>query len=105
MEFVEKDATQIYWERPVTTDHPISANRPDLIVIDGQSKQTLLIDISILVDWNAASKEMEKIKKYSKVRTEICCMWGTKVLIVPVVVVALRTVEKFLPSFIELIFN
>ena len=32
--YVEKDATQFFWERPITIDRPIVANKPGIIVVD-----------------------------------------------------------------------
>ena len=62
--YVEKDATQIFWERSITTDRPIGANQPDIIVVDRRNKMAILIDISIPGDWNVATKEHEKLTKY-----------------------------------------
>ena len=101
--FIEKDATQIYWERPIVTDRPITANKPDIVIVDRQSKLTLLVDISIPGDWNVATKEAEKHQKYSELKTEIRRMWNTEVKTVPVIVGALGTVKKTLPSCLELL--
>ena len=69
--------------------------------MDRQSKLTLLIDVSIPGDWNVATKEAEKHQKYSELKTEIRRMWNTEVKTVPVVIGALGTVKKSLPSSLE----
>ena len=100
--FVEKGTTQIYWKLPVTIDHLITANKLDTVVVDHQYKLTILIDMSVLGDWNVVTKKADKLEKYSELRTEIHHIWGTEVKTVPVVIGALATVKKSLTMFLEL---
>ena len=102
--YVDKGATQIYWERPFVTGWcPITANKLDLVVVDYQNRLMLLIDISISGNWNVGTKENGKLEKYSERRTEIRHMWGIDVKTIPVVIGALGTDKRSLLTFLNLI--
>lgn len=39
---------QLYWDRSVLTDRPITHNRPDIILLDRVRDATWLLDIGVL---------------------------------------------------------
>ena len=51
---------EIVWELPLTTDRPVGANRPDIVIRDKLAKKTLIIDISCPSDVNVYNKKNEK---------------------------------------------
>ena len=59
----ENEQTKILWDFSIQTDHPIEANRPDIVVLEKTSRKCLLIDIACPFDTRVANKEKEKIEK------------------------------------------
>ena len=62
-------------------------------------KSCLLIDMSILTDWNTSVKVTEKLSKYKDLEIEIERMWGMKATTVPVVIGALGLVKKGMEKY------
>ena len=91
---VEGKNVTILWDFPVHTDRTIQANRPDIIVKDGQSKTCLLIDMSVPTDQNIAVKEFDKLSKYKDLEIEVQKLWNLKATIVPVIIGALGMIKK-----------
>ena len=93
---------EIAYDQTMTTDGPVGANRPDILIRDMASKMTYIVDISCPCDVNVRMKENEKITKYGALRKELTKMWGGKCVIIPVVVGGLGAVsndaEKHLKS-------
>ena len=93
---------EIAYDQIISTDRPIGANRPDILIRDLGGKKTYIVDISCPCDVNVAMKESEKISKYGALRKELTKMWGGDSLIIPVVVGGLGAVsndaEKHLKS-------
>ena len=93
--------TEIAYDQIITTDRPIGANRPDLLIRDKKNKKTFIVDILCPCDVNVAKKESEKIFKYGALRKELMRMWGAECLIVPVVVGGLGAVSKDTEGHLE----
>jgi hypothetical protein len=53
---IENNTHKIYWDNPILTDKTITANRPDITLVDKQTKTTYLIDISVPSDTNINNK-------------------------------------------------
>ena len=85
---------EIIYDQIISTDRPIGANRPDIIVKDIIKKKAYIIDISCPCDTNVGKKEAEKISKYGELRVELCKMWGMECEIIPVVIGGLGAVTK-----------
>ena len=68
---IENELTKILWDFSIQTDHPIEANRPDIVVLEKTSRKCLLIDIPCPFDTRVANKEKEKIEKYQDLRREL----------------------------------
>ena len=85
---------EIAYNQVITTDRPIGANRPDILIRDIGEKKTYIVDISCPCDVNVAIKENEKISKYGALRKELIKMWSGDCLIIPVVVGGLGAVSN-----------
>ena len=59
------------WDMAIQCDHHIEARRPDIIVMEKDSKKALIIDIAFSEDYNVIEKESEKVEKYQDFRREI----------------------------------
>ena len=51
---------EIVYDQVITTDRPVGANRPDILIRDKANKQTFIVDISCPCDVNVVNKEAEK---------------------------------------------
>ncbi|XP_067947195.1 uncharacterized protein [Watersipora subatra] len=67
----EKYCTKTLWDFYIRTDKHVLANQPNMVVVDKESKKATIIDIAVLNDYNIASKEKEKVKKYLPLGEEI----------------------------------
>ena len=63
---IENEQTKILWDFSIQTDHPIEANRPDIVVLEKNSRKCLLIDIAWPFDTRVVNKEKEKIPGLKK---------------------------------------
>ena len=77
---------EILWHMVINTDCAVGANRPDIVIRDKGEKKTYIIDISCPSDVNVATKENEKMAKYSALRVELGKMWDCECDVIPVVV-------------------
>ena len=56
----EKGDVTVLWNQAVHTDREVTANRPDIIIINKKEKTCTLIDVAIPADRNVVQKEAEK---------------------------------------------
>ena len=85
----------------IQTDHLISAERPDLIIINKKKSICKIVDFAVPVDHRINLKEYEKKDKYLDLARELKKLWNMKVTIVPIVIGALGTVTKGLLKGLE----
>ena len=90
---LNKDVEVVY-DQVITTDRPVVANRPDILVRDLKKKKVYIIDISCPYDANVCKKENEKISKYSALRVELQRLWSSECIVVPVIIGSLGVVSK-----------
>ena len=87
---VKSNQYRLYWEYSVPTDLKLSANRPDLLLVDDKERIAYIIDISVPGENNINKKMAEKRSKYYDLKREISRIWSlNQVDVVPVVVGAL----------------
>jgi hypothetical protein len=98
---LEDEHTKLLWDFNVQTDRVIEHRRPDIILIDKESKVCFLIDVAVPGDHNVDFKEIEKLDNYSDLRTEIERMWNVKAHIIPVVIGALGSIPEKLTNFLD----
>ncbi|KAI4469561.1 hypothetical protein MML48_1g01499 [Holotrichia oblita] len=78
---------KILWDWEVPTDKTISANVPDIVLVDILKQHTYIIDVAVPLPHNIGSKHQEKISKYIPLADEIKKLWHQqKVTIIPIVV-------------------
>ena len=94
VEVVRSKSVGIVYDQLITTDRPIGANRPDLLVRDKLNKKAYIIDISCPCDTNVWKKENEKVSKYGPLRVELQKMWGCDCVVIPVIIGGLGAVSK-----------
>ena len=70
----------------VQTDHFITAIRSDVIDIDKEHCECQITDFTIHFTLRVVNKEVEKIKKYLDLATELKKVWHIKVTVVSLVV-------------------
>ena len=97
----ENERYKILWDFNIQTDHVIEARRPDMIVIDKETKFAKIIDFSIPYDSRVISKEVEKIEKYQDLAREIKKLWDMRVIVIPIVIGTLGTTPKKLKKRLE----
>ena len=66
---------KVLWDFNIFTDHNLTARRPDIIVIDKQTKMAQIIDVAVPADNNVSMKEKEKIDKYKDLCVEPLSLW------------------------------
>ena len=87
----------------LNTDRQVGAKRPDIVLRDKASKKTYIIDISCPSDVNVASKENEKVAKYSGLRVELGKMWDCECMVVPVVIGGLGMISEKFQEYLKMI--
>ena len=104
----EDEKVEIWWDRKVHTpdndpdpDKKIKHNRPDVVIIDRDSKQWVFVDFAVPFDANVASKEKEKVTTYQPLAAEVARMHRVKVETVPIVVGALGVVTSGLVGWLK----
>ncbi|XP_067944947.1 uncharacterized protein [Watersipora subatra] len=89
---LENEKVKLLWDFNVHTDKVIEARRPDLILINKETKQCHVIDTAIPGDAKVVQKEDEKIGKSKELRFEMNKLWKVKTKMIPIVIVALGTI-------------
>ena len=87
-----------FWD---TNGSPISARRPDLIIIMIIKRTCTIVHFVVLADLRAKLKEREKKDKYLDLASELKKLWNLKVTVIPVIIGALATVTKGLVQGLE----
>ena len=60
----ENEPRKVLWDIEVQTDHLISAQRPDLVLVNKQKKTCRMVDVAVPADRRIKLKESEKRDKY-----------------------------------------
>ena len=99
-EVVQHDDTTVMWDKSITTEKKVGANRPDITIHDTKERVCTFVDVSNPVCINVIKKEAEKITKYRDLEIEVQKCWNLKeVRTIPIVVGALGTVSKGFTTF------
>ena len=62
---------KLHWDFEIQTDHPISAKRPDLVIINKKKRTCQIVDFSFPADHRVKLKESEKKDKYLQLGREV----------------------------------
>ena len=99
---VKSDRIKLLWDINVQCDHVIEARKPDIILVNKESKVCAIIDVAIPGDIRVCEKETEKVEKYQDLKREIVKIWKMKeVKVIPIVILALGCVLKSLVKWIQ----
>ena len=99
----ENDKVKLFWDFSVFTDRVIEPRRPDIMVLNKETKECLIVDIAVPGDTRVNTKEDEKIEKYRDRCRELERLWRVKCRVVPVVVGALGTIPTRLSAHLKML--
>ena len=99
----ENDKIKLFWDFNVFTDRVIEARRPDIIVLNKETKECLIVDIAVPGDTRVNTKEDEKIEEYRELCRELERLWRVKRKVVSVVVGALGTIPTRLTAHLKML--
>ena len=95
---------KILWDITIQTDHPLEANKPDIVLLNKEDNSCWIVDVACPFDTRVVGKEKEKVEKYQDLKREIQRMWKCKtVKIIPIVIGALGTMSKQFSRWLQLI--
>ena len=99
---VKNENFNILWDFIIQCDHMVEAGRPGIVVVDKVKKKTMIIDVAIQGDTRVCDKERDKIEKYRLLKDKIAGLWQMKkVVVIPILVVALWTITTKFEKYIE----
>ena len=98
---IEDAVIKILWDFNIHTDNPISARRPDIIIIHKKLKSGTIIDINCPNDTKVTQNEIQKMAIFTELKIELERVWQTNLQVVPIVVGCLGAISKKLPKFIN----
>ena len=75
---LENESVKILWDMTIQCDHHIEARRPDILVMEKDSKKALIIDIASSRDHNVVGKESENAEKHQDLKREIKKLWNLR---------------------------
>ena len=78
----------------IQQDGQIEYRRPDIAVMEKNTKKCLIIDAACPVDNNLILKKNEKLDNYSEPQLGIARMWDEETLIVPIIIGALGSIPN-----------
>ena len=84
---------KLLWDFTIQCDRHIPHNRPDVVCVDYLTKIIYLIDVAIPGDTRVTEKVVEKHQQYTDLKIELQKMWNMRVVILPLVLGALRSVS------------
>ena len=96
---------ELIWDMTLNTDRLVGANRPDIVLRDKALKKAYVIDISCPSDVNVASKENEKVAKYSGLHVELGKMWDCECVVIPVVIGGLGMISEKFQEYLKMIYQ
>ena len=100
---LENDRVKILWDFTVQTDNAIGARKPDMIIINKETKMCQIVDFAVPYDTNVVDRETEKIDKYQDLAIELQRIWKVKTQVIPVVIGALGTMPKTLVHWLDIL--
>ena len=94
---LEKETHKIFWGFELKMDHPISARRPDLFIVNKKQRtyQMWTLPSGHTTQWNW-ERESGKRDKYLDLAGEMKKLWNMKVTIKPIVIGGLGTVIRLI---------
>ena len=91
----KNNSAKILWNFLIQTDHEVTNNKPDIIVVHKINKTANLIELAAPNDYNICNKRLQKILAYKNLSDEIKTLWDlNKVQITPIIVGAMGAFYK-----------
>ena len=85
----------IIWDMKIQTDKILEHSRPDIVILEKNSRSCLIVDVSCPFDTRVLEKEREKIDRYQDLKWELQRIWECReVRVIPIVIGALGTISK-----------
>jgi hypothetical protein len=99
---LENENFKLYWNRSIITDKTITSDRPDITIINKNTKTTFLKDIAVPNTHNLAKTITDKQNKYQELANEICAMWKQNAAqVIPIVMSSTAVIPKSLSQSLE----
>lgn len=96
---LESSEYVLYWDRPILTDRTVDYNRPDIVLINKDTKTAKIIDVACPNSYNLQKTESEKVRKYENLAIEIKHVWKLKeVSSIPIIISATGMIPKSLQN-------
>jgi len=80
---VDSPDVKVLWDFNIFTNHHLTAQHPDVEVIDKQTKTAQIIDVAVPADNNVSTKEKEKIDKHKELCVELLSLWRVHCEVIP----------------------
>ena len=80
---LENEMHKLLWDFEIPMDHPISARRLDLAIINKKNSINRIVDFAVSADHWAKLKEKEKKDKYFDLARDLKKTWNMKVTMIP----------------------
>ena len=91
---LENNTHKLLWDFGIHTDHPISARRPDLIILNKKKRTCKIVEFAVPADHRIKLKGCEKKDKYVDLARDLKKLGNVKGTIIPIVNSAFGTVTK-----------
>ena len=91
---IENDNVKILWDVCIQVDRQVEHRRPDIVVMEKNTKKCLIFHVACPVNNNLILKRNEKLDNYSELRLEIARMWDKETVIVPIIIGALGSIPN-----------
>ena len=92
---VENGDVRITLDMTIYADKKLRHNRPDITLLQRDTKEWTLIDIAVPADQNIIETEEEKVGRYQDLTFEIKRIHrASKVTVIPIVIGVLATISK-----------
>ena len=72
----DNSRVKLLWDFNVYTDYVLSAQCPNIVVMNTKEASAQIIDVAVPVDCNVTSKEAEKVEKYRDLSIELMSHCG-----------------------------
>ena len=99
---IENDMVEILWDMKIQTDKVLEHSRPDILVLEKDTRICKIIDVACPFDTRIIEKEREKVDHYQDLKWELKKIWQcSDAQVVPIIIEALGTVSKSFQKWLE----
>jgi len=99
---LENYTAKLFWDRQITTDLTIAANKPDIVLFNKTTNTIEIFDVAVPLNRNIQTTYSTKIAKYTPLAIELQQMYrAERVTITPLVISSTGLVPKSLITNLE----